>query len=158
MNLTAGVCVRLHSTFQESMHCVWITHLVYFGQRACALPVSIIVSPQWTPVPQGTFLLQSIIQNVILLTPLPLKSIEVHGGLHGRVVFKAPLCSAAAALQWNLWPSLAVQPKEKCVKAEIHVIWWLRWTCVCITKSHTLNFLFTSLKLPFSCFLRRPVL
>lgn len=116
MNLTAGVCVRLHSTFQQSMRCTWFTHLVYFGQRACALPVSIIVSPQWTPVPQGTFLLQSIIQNVILLTSLPLKSIEVHGGLHGRVVFKAPLCSATAALQWICGPPLPCSQKKNVSK------------------------------------------
>lgn len=98
------------------MHCPWFTHLVYFGQRACALPVSIIVSPHWTPVPQGTFLLQSIIQNVILLTSPPFKSIEVHGRLHGRVVFKAPLCSAAAALQWICGPPLPSSQKKNVSK------------------------------------------
>lgn len=119
------------------------SHLALSGLRACALPVSIIVSPQWTPVPQGTFLPQSIIQNVILLAALALKSIEIHGGLHGRVVLKAPSCPAAAALQWLCGPALLL-PKVKCVKAEIHIMWWLWWTCICRSQLHIPNFLFTS--------------
>lgn len=93
-----------------------LSHLVYSGQRACALPVLIIVSPQWTPVPQGTFLPQSIIQNVILLTFLALKSIEIHGGLHGRLVLKAPSCPAAAALQWMCGPPLLCSQKQNVSK------------------------------------------
>ena len=88
------VCVCLHSIFWAAH-----AHLSHSGKRACVLPVSIIVPLQWAPVPQGAFLPQSIIQNVILLTALPLKSIGIHGGLHGRLVLKAPSCPAAAALQ-----------------------------------------------------------
>lgn len=74
---------------------------------AWVLLVSIIVSPQWTPVPQGAFLPQSIIHDVTcVLTSLELKSIEIHGGLHGRLVLKAPSCLAAAALQWMCGPPL----------------------------------------------------
>lgn len=81
-----------------------LSHLMNSG--ACVLLVSIIVSPQRTPVPQGTFLPQSIIHNVTVLTSLELKSIEIHGGLHGRLVLKAPSCLAAAALQRMCGPPL----------------------------------------------------
>lgn len=97
--------------------CVYLlSHLAHSGQRLCALPVSIIVSPQWTPVPQGTFLPQSIIHNVILFASLALKCIGVHGGLHGRVVLKAPSCLAAAALQQLCGPALLCSQKQNVSK------------------------------------------
>lgn len=110
----AYVC-NINLIFQPCTRCAAIiAHLVYSGQRACLLPVPIIVSPQWAPVPQGAFLPQSIIQNVILLTPLALKSIEIHGGLHGRLVLKAPSCPAAAALQWVCGPPLLCSQQKMC--------------------------------------------
>lgn len=57
-----------------------MSYLAHFWQSTCVLPVSIVVSPQRTPVPQRTFLLVTIIQNVIFLAHL-LKSIETHCGL-----------------------------------------------------------------------------
>lgn len=86
------------------------------GQRACVLPVSIIVSPQWTPVPQRTFLPWSIIQNVVLLAALALKSIEIHGGFYGSVVLKAPSCPAAAVLQWLCGPALLCNQEQNVSK------------------------------------------
>lgn len=110
-----SVCVCVYTLFCSTTLDL-LSHLVYSGQRACALPVSIIVSPQRTPVPQGTFLPQSIIRNVILLTFLALKSIEIHGGLHGRLVLKAPSCPAAAALQWMCGPPLPCSQKQNVSK------------------------------------------
>lgn len=85
-----------------------LSHLADSGQGACVVPLSIIVFPQGASGPQGAFL-PSIIQNVILLAALSLKSIEIHGGLHGRVALKAPSCpaaaAAAAALQWSCGPA-----------------------------------------------------
>lgn len=128
-----------------------MSDLAHSGQRACVLPVSIIVPPQWTPGPQRTFLRVSIIQNVILFAALALKCIEIHGGLHGRVVLKAPSCPAAAALQWLCGPALLCSHKQNVSKAEIHIMWWLWWTCNCRSQSHVPTFLFTS----FNSFLEK---
>lgn len=92
------------------------SHLARSGQRACSLPVSIIVPPQWSPVPQRAFLLWSVIHNPVLLAGLSLKSIEIHSSLHGRVVLKAPSCPAAAALQWLCGPALLWSHKQNVSK------------------------------------------
>lgn len=119
------VSVSLSWIYMQKSVCVYtlyiqalgfVSHLAYSGQRACVRPLSIIVSPQWASVPQGTFLPQSVIHNVILLTALALKSIEIHGGLHGRVVLKAPSCPAAAALQWLCGPALLCSRKQNVSK------------------------------------------
>lgn len=91
-----------------------LSHLADSGQGACVLPVSIIVPLQRAPVPQGAFLPQRIIQNAALLAALVLKSIDIHGGRHGRVVLKAPSCPAAAAPQcFVCWPLLCRAARSK---------------------------------------------
>lgn len=123
-----------------------LSHLAHSWQRACVLLVSITVSPQWALVPQGAFLPQSIIQDVILLTSLLLKSIEIHGWLHGRVVLKAPSRPAAAARQWTCGPPLLCSQKHNVSK---------RKSTSCdgcggpaSAASHTPNFLFPSFFCP----------
>lgn len=112
-----------------------LSHLVYFGQSA--LLVSSIASPHWSRVPQGTLLLQAVIHIAIFLAALALKSIDIHGGLHGRAVLKAP---SAAAPHWLCGPATSAQLKAKRVKAEIHIMWQLWWTCIGRSKPHIPSF------------------
>lgn len=107
----APACFSYECTTLDSL-----SHLGHPGKSACALSVSVIVSPQWTPGPQRAFLPQTIIQNVILVTSLALKSIEIHGGLHGRVLLKAASCPAAAVPQWMCGPPLQRSQKQNVSK------------------------------------------
>lgn len=132
-----------------------LSHLVHSWQRACVLLVSITASPQWALVPQGAFLPQGIIQDVILLTSLLLNFIEIHGWLHGRVVLKAPSCRAADDRQWTCGPPPLCSQRHNVSK---------RKSTSCdgcggpaSAASHTPNFLFSSFfapyPLPFASFL-----
>lgn len=139
--------------------CIWIvkvwlclhlqSHLAYCGQRARVVPLSTAVSLQWASVPKGAFLLQSIIQNVILLAAPALKSIEIHSVLHGRLVLKASSRPAAAALGMIVVRRAA---ESTLCQAEIHVMWWLWWPAS-VDHSHTVWFP-AHLGLFFSPFLR----
>lgn len=50
-------------------------------------------------------------------------------------------CSSSSVIV-RLCP--AVQPEVKCIKTEIHVIWWLLWVRICRSLPHAQSFLFTS--------------
>lgn len=99
-----------------------LSHLANSGLWASAVTVPITAPPQWSSVPQRTFLLWGIIQNVTVLAALALKSIDIHDGVHGRIVLKAASCPAAAALQWLCGPALPCSQKQM-HQAEIHIMW-----------------------------------